>query len=123
MMNDSQNVSIYGNTLTDNQNGIGLTQTDRGSTSLGPLVTQNDSIHDNNITHSGRSGLVNWASNGDPSFYESRNNHFAHNGYILCNDPTSFIWQAPANRNSYAPVNWPQWRTDGNDTTGSYGCS
>ena len=42
---------------------------------------------------------------------------------ILCNGPTSFIWQNPANRNSYAPVNWPQWRTDGNDTTGSYGCS
>ena len=121
MMNDSQNVAIYGNTLIDNQNGIGLTQTDRGSTGLGPLVTQNDSIHDNWITHSGRTGLVQWVNDG--SYYTGRNNHFIHNTYVVCSDPTSFIWKDPSNPNSYAPVIWSQWRSDGNDTTGSYGCS
>ena len=118
MMNDSQNVQIYGNTLTGNHNGIGLTQTDRGSTVLGPLVTQNDSIHDNTISNSGRSGLVQWVT--DSSYYLSRNNHFQGNHYTFGCDATPFVWQDPSIALSYASVSTAQWVADGNDTSGTF---
>ena len=119
MMNDSQNVAIYGNTLTANQNGIGLTQTERGGTVLGDLVTANNYVHDNTVVRSGRTGIVDWDVNAS---YHA-NNRFDGSDYTVCSDPTAFIWQDPSNPNSYAPVTWNQWRSDGNDATGSYGCS
>jgi parallel beta-helix repeat protein len=122
MMNDSSNVEIYGNVLTGNHNGIGLTQTDRGSTTLGPLVTQNDYIHDNTITKSGRTGLVQWVS--DASFYTSRNNRFAGDHYTLGCDSTPFVWQDPRNASSYAALTSAQWVQAGSDVTGQFtpGC-
>jgi parallel beta-helix repeat protein len=118
MMNDSQNVEIYGNTLTGNHNGIGLTQTDRGSTVLGPLVTQNDYIHDNTITNSGRTGLVQWVN--DSSYYTSRNNRFRANSYNLGCDPTPFVWQDPSSPASYAAISVTRWTADGEDVGGRF---
>ena len=40
-----------------------------------------------------------------------QNNRFVHDSYVVCGDATSFIWQDPANPNSYAPVSWNQWQT------------
>jgi hypothetical protein len=118
-LNDSQSVEIFGNTLTNNANGIGFTQTERGTTVLGDLVTQNNSIHDNTLVHSGRTGIVDW----DQNLSYNQNNHFTHNSFNVCGDSTPFIWKDPSNPNSYAPVTWGQWRSAENDTTGSYGCS
>lgn len=117
-MNDSQNVEMYGNYLSGNHNGIGMTQTDRGSTSLGPLVTQNVYVHDNTIVGSGRTGLVQWVSDG--SYYTSKNNRFLHNSYDTGCDSTPFIWQDPQNGSSYAPVTVARWKADGQDTTGAF---
>jgi hypothetical protein len=118
LMNDSQNVEMYGNYLSGNHNGIGMTQTDRGSTSLGPLVTQNVYVHDNTLVGTGRTGLVQWVSDG--SYYTSKNNRFLHNSYDTGCDSTPFIWQDPQNAASYAPVTVARWKADGQDANGAF---
>lgn len=120
LLNDSQNVDIVGNRIAGNQNGIGITQINRGSTALGPLVTQNVFVRNNTISRSGRSGLVQW--DGDGSYYTSRNNRFSHNTYVVCGDTRPFVWQNPARPSSYSNLSWREWQAAGNDTDGSYGC-
>src|SRR5438132_6489789 len=52
-------IAIYGNTLTNNYDGIGLLQQNRGSGALGPYLVQNVDVHDNNVTMSrGATGVV-----------------------------------------------------------------
>ena len=59
---NSDSAQIYGNTLVvapQGENGIGLFDTQRGNDSSGaPYLLANNSIHDNDITYSGSSGLM-----------------------------------------------------------------
>ncbi len=70
----SQDVEVYGNTLENNKNGIGLIQQDRGA----GYIVQNNWVHHNTIKNSGKSGAVqDISSNG----VFSANNKFDHNTY------------------------------------------
>ena len=46
----SNNTEIYGNRVEKNKEGIGLTQTDRGSGAYGPHETHDVNVHDNTIS-------------------------------------------------------------------------
>ncbi len=62
MLYNSQNVEISGNTLVVSPslgNGIGLMDTPRGSSAtLGAYLLANNSIHDNDMTYQGSSGMT-----------------------------------------------------------------
>jgi len=48
LINSSPNIQIYGNTVLNNKDGIGITQWDRGSSpTLGPHQVHDISVHDN----------------------------------------------------------------------------
>src|SRR6185436_10092000 len=76
-VSNSPNVQIYGNTVTNNANGISVMQA-TGYPTTGPYgahTIQNLSVHDNVVRMpTGRSGMD--GNDGDYSIYTSRNNHF-----------------------------------------------
>jgi parallel beta-helix repeat protein len=76
----SFNVNVYSNTLTNNCNGITMTQQNRG----GGRILANDTVHNNSIAGSGKTGVV--ADNG--ADLTTRNIVFANNsssgGSSLC---------------------------------------
>jgi parallel beta-helix repeat protein len=110
-INDSnaQNVEIAFNTVSGNDNGIGLVEQDRG----GPNLTGTN-VHDNTITMtSGVTGLQ--QSVGDDSYFTTQGNRFSHDTYHL--SPVSgslFSWLDQT-------VDSPTWVADGQDTTGTFG--
>jgi parallel beta-helix repeat protein len=114
-VSNSPNVEIYGNTVTNNGNGIGVMYAS-GYPSSGPygaLIVQNLYVHDNTVTMSkGRTGLV--TNTGDKSIYTSRNNRFVHNTYYLVSSTTTYyMW----NEIARTPA---QWRAVPEDATGSF---
>ncbi len=107
----SRDVEVYGNTVTDNANGILGVQRDRGSGSLGPYQVSNLFVHDNTITMSrGYTGLMQFV--GDNSYFLSRNNRFERNTYLLGAGTTFFHWQ---NRER-TPEEWRGYGLDVNGT-------
>jgi parallel beta-helix repeat protein len=58
----SFNVQVYGNTLTNNCNGVGETQQNRTDSTPPSHLLQNVNVHNNSISGSGRTGAV--ADNG-----------------------------------------------------------
>jgi hypothetical protein len=106
---NGQGVEISYNTLSGNDNGIGLVEQSRG----GPNLT-NTNVHDNTITMtSGVTGLQQSVS--DNSYFTSQGNSFTHNTYHL--NPTTgtfFAWL-----NQVIPST--QWVAGGQDTTGTFG--
>jgi len=113
-VNDSQNIEIYGNTVSssDGSNGICAVDIDRtvGASTTSDKVA-NLYVHDNVISMrlSAATGLA-----GRPSSYDSSaNNRFVNNTYYVT-DTSKKAWTW-----STSPVGWSQWRGYGNDVTGS----
>ncbi len=88
----SDNVDVYGNTVTNSMNGIGVYQTMRND-NLGAHYVSNLSVHDNSITQpSGTAAGI--LSNTDPHYYPmvftTWNNHFDNNTYCLTSTSGDF---------------------------------
>ena len=113
LLNSSGNVEITDNVVSGNRNGIGITQTDRGTGLYGAYVAQNDYVHDNTVTMLvGHTGLI--TSMDDASYFTSRNNRFVGNHYFLGCGKDYFAWLGPPDQGGY--VTWSQWRAAGNDS-------
>lgn len=119
-VNTSSTVDIYGNTVTDNLNGIGLQERNRGSGMYGLWTLVNNTVHDNTITQKigtaygeGATGLV--QNIGDTSYFTSKGNSFTSNHYTLDSlTAKRFAWN-----NTY--MDKSGWQAAGQDTTGSFG--
>ena len=88
----SDNVDVYGNTVVNSMNGIGVYQTLRKD-SLGTHYVSNLSVHDNSITQqSGTAAgiLSNTDSHYFPMIFNSWNNHFDNNTYCLSGSAGDF---------------------------------
>jgi parallel beta-helix repeat protein len=112
-LNDSQNVEIYGNKVvsSDGSNGICAVDIDRTVGASTSYKVANLYVHDNviKVRLTGTTGLI-----GRPSSYDaSANNRFTHNTYYVT-DTSKKAWAW-----STYPVAWSQWRSYGNDKTGS----
>lgn len=125
----SSDVEIYGNTVTDNFNGIVAIQQARGAAygdpaeAYGPYVVQNLYVHDNTIKQNTAmaAGLTNAAAgivedNGDTTVFTTRNNRYRNNTYTLLplggGQSPGFEWQGW--------LNDTQWKALGQDTTGTF---
>jgi parallel beta-helix repeat protein len=111
---NSPDVQIYGNTVLDNSNGIGVMQsaTPIVDATYGVLEVRNLDVHDNTVRmRIGRTGLVQII--GAPSYYTSKNNRFQNNRYYLGTNATYFAW-------SDTSLNETQWKAAGNDVTGTF---
>lgn len=110
---NSPNVEIYGNTVTNNMNGIGVMETSGYPDGpFGPLHVQNLYVHDNVVTM--QSGTTGVAQNvGDLSVFTSWNNRFANNSYVL-GATAAFAWNDSTNLTA------AQWRAAGQDVTGTF---
>jgi parallel beta-helix repeat protein len=121
VLSASSSVEVYGNTVVDNRNGIGIVQTNRGRSDprLPPHETADVYVHDNSIRmRVGHTGLV--QNVGDTAYYTSRNNRFAGNRYVLGCNPTYFTWQDSTGARAYRDLSARQWVAAGNDTSGSF---
>ena len=109
LLNDSRNTEIYGNDIVAGVHGIGLVDTDRGSSSLGFLEIRNVNVHDNTVRMppGGRSGMVGSRS----AAYTTANNHFDRNSYQLV-DPSQPGWEWNGSRS------WAGWQSVGQDVSG-----
>lgn len=116
----SPNVEIYGNVVSDNWNGIGVTQTDRGAGRFGPYEAHDIFVHDNRVTMKvGRTGLAQGV--GDYSYFETRNNRFAGNTYVVsCSNASPFAWRSPRGQAFDGRLSLAEWRSVGNDVDGSF---
>ncbi len=110
---NSPNVQIYGNTVTNNANGIGVMQASGYSDGpYGPNVVQNLDVHDNVVTmQTGRTGIA--ENVGDRSVYTSRNNRFSHDSYRLGPRPDYFFWLDQE-------IDEHRWQSYGQDVTGTF---
>lgn len=107
MVAASQDVTIQGNVLVDNHNGITLIQQDRGSGSLGPYLLRDVAVDDNTVVRSGRTGVA--QDVGDPSIFSTRNLTFEGNDYESVG---RFAW-------ADGSLSWDRWRGHGMDLSGS----
>jgi parallel beta-helix repeat protein len=110
-LNDSQNVEIYANTVDSSNGSNGICAVDIDRNGVAAYKVANLYVHDNviKVRLSGTTGLV-----GRSTAYDiSANNRFAHNIYYVTNTSNkNWAW-------STYPVTWSQWRSYGNDMTGS----
>jgi parallel beta-helix repeat protein len=114
-VSNSANIEIYGNTVRDNSNGIGLMQSNATPTTdpvYGVLELRNVYVHDNVVRMQiGRTGIVQIVSN--TSYFTSKNNRFVHNTYYLSANPAYYAWM-DTNLNEW------QWAGYGLDVTGTF---
>jgi hypothetical protein len=120
LVNSSPNVDIFRNVVTNNADGIGITQWDRGSDpTYGPHQVHDISVHDNTITmRRGFTGLLQGV--GDESYYSSRNNRFEHNTYRLGCQTRYFVWRGDNPAAGYGSMTAAEWRSSGLDTDGRF---
>lgn len=111
---NSPDVEIYGNTVANNQNGIGVMETSGYPDGpFGPLHVKNLYVHDNTITMA--TGATGVAQNvGDMSVFTSWNNRFANNTYYLGANAGYFAWN---DQMSLTPA---QWQAYGQDAGGAF---
>jgi parallel beta-helix repeat protein len=112
LVSASSGVEVYGNTLSDNSNGVIGLQANRGTApaqyDAGPLLVQNLYVHDNQISmNRGLTGLVDQV--GDGGIF-TRNNRFEHNTYSVSLLSRPFSGQG----GSLTPA---QWQAAGFDLT------
>ncbi|MGH9893510.1 MAG: right-handed parallel beta-helix repeat-containing protein [bacterium] len=87
----SSNVEIYGNTLTGNDGGVHVSQSDRGGGAYGVYEIRNLWVHDNAVAFSqGWNGFS--VNDGGDVFYTSMNNRFDCNAYSLGSQRARFMW-------------------------------
>lgn len=110
---NSPDVEVYGNTVLDNMNGIGVMETSGYPDGpYGALHVTNLYVHDNTVRMlTGATGLD--QNVGDPSVFSSRNNRFANNAYILGPNTGYFTWSGRLG------LTFAQWQGYGQDLTGS----
>jgi len=110
---NSPDVQVYGNTVTDNANGIGVMQASGYPNGpYGANVVQNLDVHDNVVTmRIGRTGMA--QNVGDPSLYTMGNNRFRNNTYYLGTSPYYFLWNE-RNLDEYG------WKAQGQDVDGTF---
>ena len=124
----SPDVEVYGNTLTENFQGIVIIQQPRNVSTgdsyapSGGFIAQNIYVHDNIVyqrTFGGANGgdgsVGAGAANdaGDTATFTSRNNRWANNTYYLGTNTRPFAWM-----NGYRTA--AEWRAYGQDVTGSF---
>ena len=112
LVSASSGVEVYGNTLSDNSNGVIGLQANRGTApaqyDAGPLVVQNLYVHDNLISmNRGLTGLVDQV--GDGGIF-TRNNRFDHNTYSVSLLSRPFTGQGGS-------LTTAQWQAAGFDLT------
>ena len=115
----SNNTEIYGNRVENNMDGIGLTQTDRGSGAYGPHETHDVYVHDNTSPPSpGRRRRLRPIRQRPQLLHQPQHplppqhlHHLPHRLLGLGNSGNPYISQS-------------QWIAAGNDTTGTFttGC-
>lgn len=107
-------LTISGNVLSGNHNGIVLIGAERGNGPLGPLITKNVSVHDNDLTLEGNQATGAHYYGVSSGLWTTDHNHFAHNAYQLQSaGATPFLWEGA--RRSDA-----EWRAYGNDEHGTF---
>jgi parallel beta-helix repeat protein len=120
----SQDVEVYGNTVSGNYAGIVAIQQDRTRDPAvhGAHIVQNLYVHDNSITQSnlpGTSADLSVAAgavtdiHGDTAIFTIRNNHFRKNSYYLGQNASPFAW---LNRT----ITSAEWNGYGQDQDGSF---
>jgi hypothetical protein len=114
----SQNVEVYGNTLTDNRSGFDISQSQPRTGKFGLYEVKNVYIHDNTVripkNLSGFSVVTN-----DLSFYTSKNNRFRNNTYYLGKQARPFWWwKASASKQDSLTIT--EWKAAGQDQTGVF---
>ena len=105
----SENVTVRGNTLEGNVDGIAGDQQARGSGVHGPYLIRNLLVEGNTVIDSGYSGLV--RDTGDNAIFDSRNNWWRGNDYVQSD---GFFWNNGVR-------SWTYWQSAGQDVGGSYG--
>jgi parallel beta-helix repeat protein len=106
-LSSSGGVTITGNRVEDNYNGITMVQQSRGSGAYGPYTTRNNVVTGNVIIDSGRSGAA--EDIGSKKIF-SDGNDFQKNTYSGGVD-----WEWGGGR-----VSWSTWRGYGLDASGSF---
>jgi Right handed beta helix region len=121
LVEESDNVEIYGNTVTNSMNGIAGYQVVRVD-DLGTHILSNLWVHDNVVTlQQGAAGGIQIYTK-DPSYYPAifttLNNHFDNNTYCLANASGNYFdWQVTA-------VSFDVWqKTYGQDVHSVLSCS
>jgi hypothetical protein len=116
LVSASPDVEVYGNTVTDNFQGIAALAWNRGSGTYGPYLLKNLYVHDNAIYQqapqpggAGRTGVID--KDGTGAF--SANNRFVRNSYWLGTNLYYFMWMN-------VDINESTWRNYGQDTSGSF---
>lgn len=112
LVQSSQDVEVYGNTVKNNNNGIiGLSEP-RGTSLHGEKEVRNLWVHDNTVVQSGNWAAGIAAHDGDkPMIYTNWGNRFDHNTYTV-GSGTHFDWQI-------VHSTWDRWRAQGQDINGT----
>ncbi|HKY49407.1 MAG TPA: right-handed parallel beta-helix repeat-containing protein, partial [Acidimicrobiia bacterium] len=106
----SSDVEVYGNTLSGNDGGFHVSQSDRGAGAYGVYEIRNLHVHDNAVSFTaGWSGFK--VNEGSDAFYTSMNNQFNGNDYVVGGMAEPFMWGET--------VSWSQWNAFGHDLAGS----
>jgi parallel beta helix pectate lyase-like protein/malectin (di-glucose binding ER protein) len=107
----SGGVSVYGNTVEDNYNGIAGIQQDRGGGTFGDHLLVDLVVRDNIIRMPrGKSGIAQTV--GNPDLFTDAGNRFKGNTYYLMS-PRSFAWMD----STRTPA---EWKAFGNDIHGAF---
>jgi parallel beta-helix repeat protein len=107
----SPDVEVYGNTVSDNANGICAIQQNRGIGGYGPHEIENLYVHDNTVTmKQGYTGLA--QDIGDTTYFTARNNRWRNNTYFL-STARPFAWMNGGRTEA-------EWKSYGQDTTGVF---
>lgn len=111
-LNDSKDTEIYGNTIVAGVHGIGLADTERGSTVYGKLEIRNVYVHHNTVTMCNGSftGLVGRST----AFTSTANNRFRANTYYIPDPGNGRYWEWLGQRTR------AEWRSFGHDKSGSF---
>jgi hypothetical protein len=114
----SPDVEIYGNTLTNNRNGITALQHNRAEKPMyAPYEINNLNVHDNTVTvsqgDSYAAGLALDNIANPDSYFTSRNNRFERNTYLLGAEAIYFTWMNGDRSET-------QWRSYGHDQAGTF---
>jgi hypothetical protein len=106
----SSDVEVYGNTVTDNFQGI--TGLDANRDPSRKYILKNLYVHDNTVTmKAGRTGII--QSVGTTNAFTSQNNRFVNNHYTLGPNPRYFMWMDQDRTES-------EWRGYGQDVAGTF---
>jgi parallel beta-helix repeat protein len=120
----SQNVEIYGNTVSGNYAGIvGIEQNRSADKAVyGAHIIQNMYVHNNTVTQNTlpkTSGALSVAAGiatdiaGNTAVFTSRNNRFVGNTYYVSPNPQPFAWQ-------FGTRTVSQWKGYGQDVSGIF---